>query len=178
MLNPTSRFYDDLKQYIEVTYQDNYFDNDVLVMEMNSRGMEERVAIINHNAEALSDMLYTLSAAAGIVQSCVIKEVFYPKYQNRETYKRCCRIAAADSKDPNEIGYGGLLSVSFTSLDAAKVFYSSLPCYKGPSLGTVFTLATPFTVIAFPPEKKVWAEEHHLDETLVSSGLYIGIGLT
>jgi cystathionine gamma-synthase len=66
-------------------------------------------------------------------------------------------------------GYGSLLSVTFTSLEVAKVFYSALPCYKGPSLGAVFTLAIPFTVAAFPPEKMAWVKEHHLDQTLVSS---------
>jgi len=170
MLNPSSRFFNEFKQHMQATYEDNYFDRDVLVMEVNSRGMEDRVAVINRNAEALSDMLYALSATAGIVKgNCIVKEVFYPKYQNPENYRRCCRISAAE-KSPcmfGSIGYSGLLSVSFTSLDAAKVFYSALPCYKGPSLGTVFTLATPFTAIGFPPEKMAWAKEHHLDETLV-----------
>ncbi|KAF5382260.1 hypothetical protein D9757_008937 [Collybiopsis confluens] len=162
MLNPCSRFYRDWKQYLESTYEDIYFGNDALVMEVNSRGMEERVAVMNHNAEALGDMLYAQSAAVGR-SGHIVQEVFYPKYKDRENYERCWRGDAVSFRP----GYGSLMSVSFTSLRAAKAFYSSLPCYKGPSLGAVCTLATPFTAIAFPPEKSGWAKEHDLDETLV-----------
>jgi cystathionine gamma-synthase len=69
MLNPSSRFYRDWKQHVEATYEDIYFDNDALVMEVNSRAMEERVAVMNRNAEALSDMLYARSTASGKVKS-------------------------------------------------------------------------------------------------------------
>lgn len=165
MLNPASRFYAKFKAHMDSTYEDTYFDSDVLVMEMNSRGMSERLTAINRNAEALSDMLYAQSAAAG-VEGAIIKEVFYPKYQTRDNYDRCRNNAAAEA-GLVETGYSCVLSISFTSLGTAKVFYSALPFYKGPTLGTVFTLATPFTVIAFPVEKRQWAKDHHLEESLV-----------
>ncbi|KIK57870.1 hypothetical protein GYMLUDRAFT_228442 [Collybiopsis luxurians FD-317 M1] len=167
MLNANSRFYKDWKQYLDATYEDIYFETDALVMEMNSRGMEERVAAMNRNAEALSDMFYAQSVASGNVGSGhIIKEVFYPKYQDRENYEQCWRSGTGDISSCKP-GYGSLMSVSFTSLEVAKVFYSTLPCGKGPSLGAVVTLVTPFTAIAFPPEKKAWVKEHYLDETLV-----------
>src|SRR6267154_482652 len=65
MLNPASRFYAEFKAHMTTTYEDTYFGHDALVMEVNSRGMGERVAALNRNAEALADMLYPESAAAG-----------------------------------------------------------------------------------------------------------------
>src|SRR6267154_659960 len=125
-------------------------------MEVNSRGMGERVAALNRNAEALADMLYAQSAVAG-AENAVVQEVFYPKYQSRENYDRCLNTDAAEA-GITAIGYGSLLSASFISLDAAKAFYSALKCYKGVTLGTVFTLATAFAAIAFPPEQMDWAK--------------------
>jgi len=150
---------------MEATYEDTYFDSDVLVMEMNSRGMSERLAAINSNAEAVADMLYARSVAAG-VEGAIIKEVFYPKYQARENYDRCRNIAATEA-GLMETGYSCLLSMSFVSLGTAKEFYSALQCYKGPTLGTVFTVATPFTALTFPSEKMQWAKDHYLEESLV-----------
>jgi len=165
MLNPTSRFYTEFKAHMTAIYEDTYFDHDALVMEINSRGMGERVAAINPNAEALADMLYAQSAVAG-AENAVVQEVYYPKYQSRENYDRCLNTEAAEA-GITAIGHGYLLSVSFTSLDAAKAFYSALKCYKGITVGTVYTLATPFNVIAFPPEKMAWAKNHQVEESLV-----------
>ena len=54
-------------------------------MEINSREIEERVAVTNRNAEALADMLYAQSVVAGAKENAIAQEVFYPKYQSRET---------------------------------------------------------------------------------------------
>jgi cystathionine gamma-synthase len=77
MLNPTSPFYAEFKKHLDATYEDNYFDNDALVMEVNSRGIEERVASTNCNAEALADRLYVQSAAVSGAKNIIVKEVFY-----------------------------------------------------------------------------------------------------
>lgn len=58
-----------------------------------------------------------------------------------------------------EPGYGGLFSVVFESLAAAQGFYDALDCAKGPSLGTNFTLACPYAIIAHYSELE-WAEKH------------------
>ena len=150
MLNSASPFYTEFKSHMVATYEDTYFGHDALVMEVNSRELGERVAITNRNAEALSDMLYAQSAVAG-AKNTIVQEVFYPKYQWRANYDRCLNTAAAEA-GITKIGYGCLLSVTFTSVGAAKVFFDSLHCYKGPTLGTVVTLATPFTAIAFLSE--------------------------
>ena len=166
MLNPTSPFYAEFKEHLDATYEDNYFGNDALLMEINSRGIEERIAVTNHNAEALADMLYAKSVVSG-AKNTIVQEVLYPKYQSRENYDRC-RNTTASEAGFTDVGYGGLLSVTFTSVGAAKVFYNSLQCYKGPTLGTVVTLATAFVALSFQREGQMqWAKDHNLEEALV-----------
>ena len=166
MLNPASPFYAEFKSYMVATYEDTYFGHDALVMEINSREIEERITTTNRNAEELADMLYIQSAVSG-AKNTIIQEVFYPKYQSRDNYDRCRNTAAVEAGF-TDTGYGSLLSVTFTSLGAAKVFYDSLQCYKGPTVGTVFTLATPFVALSFQGEGRMqWARDHGLEEALV-----------
>jgi cystathionine gamma-synthase len=95
-------------------------------MEINSRGMEERIASTNRNAEALADMLYMQSVVSG-AKNTIVKEVLYPKYQSRENFDRCRNIIAVEA-GLTDVGYGNVLSVTFTSLEAAEVFHDSLQC--------------------------------------------------
>ncbi|KAN0088881.1 cystathionine gamma-synthase [Tylopilus felleus] len=152
VLNPKGRHYAALKSHMD-TYEDTYFDKDALVMEYNSRDLAERVQTINANAEALCAFLRTRSAEEG-APSAVIKEVFYPKYTTPTNYLRCKRPAG---------GYGGLFSLTFTSLAASIAFYDALPCHKGPSLGTNFTLACAFALLAFHDESE-WAAQYGVEE--------------
>lgn len=121
MLNPASPFYAEFKERLVATYEDSYFGIDALVMEINSREIEERVAVTNRNAEALADMLYAQSVVAGAKENAIVQEVFYPKYQSRENYDRCLNTVTIEAGFP-DVGYGGLVSVTFTSLRAARVF--------------------------------------------------------
>lgn len=174
MLNPTSPFYAEFKKHLVATYEDNYFDNDAMVMEINSRGIEERLASTNRNAEALADMLYKQSAVSG-AKNTIVKEVFFPKYQSRENYDRCRNITAVEAGLTDVGGYGAVLSVSFTSLEAAKVFHDSLQCYKGPNFGSIITLATPFVALAFQEEGWMqWARDNDLEEALVRYWFFNG----
>jgi cystathionine gamma-synthase len=70
-------------------------------------------------------------------------------------------------------GYGGLFS--FVLKDAEKVspgYFDRLKVSKGPSLGTNFTLACPYTLLAHYDELE-WAESCGVDRFLirVSAGL-------
>ena len=166
MLNPASPFYAEFKSHMVATYEDTYFGHDALVMEINSREIEERIATTNRNAEALADVLYIQSAVSG-AKNTIIQEVFYPKYQSRDNYDRCRNTAAVEAGF-TDTGYGSLLSVTFTSLGAARVFYDSLQCYKGVTVGTAFTLASPFVALSFQGEGRMqWARDHGLEEALV-----------
>ncbi|KAJ7342803.1 pyridoxal phosphate-dependent transferase [Mycena albidolilacea] len=165
MLNPASQFYGQFKAHMEATYEDSIFDSDALVLEMNSREFVSRTAATNRNTEALADMLYSRSLAGGCNDS-IIQSVHYPKYRNRENFD-ACRNPLAVQAGLSQTGYGSLLAVTFTSLNAAKIFLSALQCYKGTTLGCVYTLALAFNALAFPPEKKKWMEDHGAEENLV-----------
>jgi cystathionine gamma-synthase len=131
-------------------------------MERNSRTFEQRIKIIDSNAEAISDFLRSQSLAGGL-PSAVINDVFYPKYQTREHYDRC-RAKNSDGKPRG--GFGGLFSLTFTSTAASRAFFDTLPSYKGPSLGTSFTLACPYTILAHYWELE-WAAKYGIEETLI-----------
>ena len=135
-------------------------------MERNSRDFKRRVRVIDGNAEAVCDFLRARSLADGAA-SPAIKEVFYPKYTTRANYD-ACRITGggADGANDKEGGFGGLFSLTFTSLAASRAFFDALPCYKGPSLGTNFTLACPFTILAHFAELE-WAAQYGVEEGLV-----------
>lgn len=158
ILNPQSRHYATLKAYLSATYEDTYFDEDAVFMERNSRNFTRRVRIIDENTLAVCEYLRSRSISGGTsLPSPAIKEVFYPKYITPENYLSC--------KLP-EGGYGGLFSLTFTSLAASLAFFDNMPFQKGPSLGTNFTLACPYTILAHYFELG-WAAEYGVEEGLV-----------
>lgn len=126
-------------------------------MERNSRDFDRRIKIIDTNAEAVCDFLHARSLA-GNHPGAVVKQVFYPKYITRQHYE-ARRIQPGG-------GFGGLFSVTFTSEEASKAFFDNLPCHKGPSLGTNFTLACPFTILAHYLELD-WAAQYGVEVGLV-----------
>lgn len=147
-------------------FDDVYFNEDAIFMERNSRDFKRRVRVIDANSEAVCDFLRSKSLAGGASpSSAVIKEVFYPKYILRENYD-VCRIKTPDAEDGKEGGFGGLFSLTFTSKAASEAFFDGLPCYKGPSLGTNFTLACPFTILAHYGELD-WAAKYGVEAGLV-----------
>lgn len=186
VLNPKAPRYAALKAAQEERYEDAYFDEDAIYMERNSRDFQARVAQENHNAEMLCDYLQTRRIpgppATGIVlpsasttldedtENFVVSEVYYPKYQTPEQYLAAARPPPADA---NGFGnYGALFSLTFSSILASRTFFDALPCYKGPSLGTNFTLACPYTILAHYTELG-WAKEWGVEKGLVriSTGL-------
>ncbi|KAK7048277.1 putative cystathionine gamma-synthase [Favolaschia claudopus] len=161
-LNPQGRHYTALRAHMDAHYEDTYFDEDAIYMERNSRDFKKRIRVIDTNAEAVCDFLRSRSVAGGAPSSAV-KEVFYPKYITRQHYDRC-RVKAEPGVQPG--GYGGLFSVTFVSLAAAAAFFDNLACYKGPSLGTNFTLACPYTILAHYGEMD-WAASFGVEKTVV-----------
>ncbi|KAF9460007.1 hypothetical protein BDZ94DRAFT_1170557, partial [Collybia nuda] len=153
-----------LKAQLESSYEDVYFDEDAIYMERNSRDFRRRIKVIDTNTEVVCDYLRSRSLVAG-APSPAIKEVFYPKYITPEHYNRC-RIQAAAPEAGVGGGFGGLFSMTFTSSAASEAFFDALPCYKGPSLGTNFTLACPFTILAHFAELD-WAAQYGVEEGLV-----------
>ncbi|KIY69232.1 PLP-dependent transferase [Cylindrobasidium torrendii FP15055 ss-10] len=155
-LNPRGRHYAALKARMQATYEDTYFDQDAIFLERNSRDSLRRIRSIDENTEAVCDYLRSRSIAGGASDG-VIKQVYYPKYTTPENYE-LCRI--------QDGGFGGLFSVTFTSLKASEAFFDALPFLKGPSLGTNFTLASPYAVLAHFAELP-WAAQYDVEEGLV-----------
>lgn len=148
ILNKTSPFYPALKQIADQAYEDLLYPADATVLAQNGRGFAARMATINSNAEALADFLKTQDK---------IKDVHYPKYSTPGSYQAIRRTGG---------GYGGLLSMTFKNAADAPVFYDRLDVAKGPSLGTDFTLACPYTILAHFNERS-FAEANDVDFNLV-----------
>jgi cystathionine gamma-synthase len=66
--------------------------------------------------------------------------VYYPKFQTPGEYRAFRKPAG---------GYGGLLSLVLKDAPAATPrFFDALRVSKGPNLGTNYTLACPYTILA------------------------------
>ncbi|GAB7337639.1 hypothetical protein MBLNU457_g2934t1 [Dothideomycetes sp. NU457] len=149
ILNPQSQYHTLLKQTLAHEYEDTLFEEDAVFLERNSRDFVSRIARINANAEAICDVLLAHHR---------IKQVNYPKHAPSRKYYDACRL-------PNG-GYGGLLSCTFFDIEDAKVFYDNMNTAKGPSLGTNFTLASPFVLLAHYGELE-WAAKYGCEENLI-----------
>ncbi|GJN89281.1 hypothetical protein Rhopal_002260-T1 [Rhodotorula paludigena] len=186
VLNPKGPHYAALKEAQEATYEDAYFDEDAIYMERNSRDFVARIAQENANAEMICDFVQTRRVpgppATGVelpadtqlaadVDNFVVREVYYPKYMTPAHYVASLRPPNPTLGMPSS-GFGALFSLTFTSILASRTFFDALPCYKGPSLGTNFTLACPYTILAHYTELE-WAKEWGVDKGLVrvSTGL-------
>ncbi|KPM40161.1 Cystathionine gamma-synthase [Neonectria ditissima] len=149
ILNPESKYYKALKAVMGEEYEDTYWPEDVIFMERNSRDFESRVVRINANSEAICDVLRTHP---------LVKRVYYPKHNPSRSHYDACRLPDG--------GYGGLLSVVFERKEQAQAFYDCMDIAKGPSLGTNFTLCSPYVVLAHYLELP-WAAQFGVDPDLV-----------
>ena len=179
MINPRGMFYSSLKRTLQSKFEDAYFGDDAVVMERNSRQFEQRIKTINENAVVLCEYLRSRSLmdtdiktmdqsmqAPGmqiVKDTRVIKHIFYPKWTTRSNYDLCRNTSALATNEPN---FGGLFSLTFTSMAASEAFFNTLRCHKGPSLGTSFTLVCPYTLLAHYFEMD-WAAKYGVEEGLV-----------
>lgn len=131
--NPHHPAYERLSDLWQNSREDQVFDGDAVALERNSCDFPERMVQINKNASVLVDYLG---------EHPQIDSVFYP---NREPQQK----ARYDSYRLEKGGYGGLFSMRVKGGEAAAArFYDALEVSKGPSLGTNFTLACPYTLLA------------------------------
>jgi cystathionine gamma-synthase len=155
ILNPQGRYYTALKKVAEVEFEDNYWAEDVIFMERNSRHFVSRIERINENAELICNILKGHP---------LVKDVFYPKYNSSRACYDACRT-------PNG-GYGGLLSFTFHKAAQAVAFFDRIETAKGPSLGTNFTLTSPYVILAHFLELD-WAAQFGVPADLIR----ISVGL-
>ncbi|KAL5323389.1 hypothetical protein ACEPPN_007924 [Leptodophora sp. 'Broadleaf-Isolate-01'] len=155
ILNPRGRYYQSLKKVAEVEYEDNCWAEDLIFMERNSRHFVSRIERINGNAELICDILRTHP---------LVQNVYYPKHNPSRQFYDACRT-------PNG-GYGGLLSFTFKKTEQAIAFYDRIETAKGPSLGTNFTLVSPYVILAHFMELE-WAAQFGVPGDLIR----ISVGL-
>lgn len=174
VLNPRSRHYKRIRFYLADNFVDDYFHEDAIVMERNSRDFAARVRKINANAVTVCELLRERSLKYAGRSSLkplpdhekfVVKEVFFPKWVTREKFDLVRRPEMNDN-------FGTLFSLTFTSSEASHAFYNALQCAKGPSLGTNFTLSCPYTILAHYHERP-WAAGYGIEEGIVR----ISVGL-
>lgn len=131
ILNPLSSWYDRLKKFFNDDYEDLFWAKDALILERNSRDFAERSAKINDTTVAAVELLRA---------SPLIDRLYYPMISDTKKYYD-------EIKTPNG-GYGGLVSFVFKDPADAVAFFNAVNLHKGPSLGTNFTLACPYAILA------------------------------
>ncbi|MCX8155840.1 MAG: PLP-dependent transferase [Verrucomicrobiae bacterium] len=138
--NPRSPFYSHLKEVLRAQHEELLWGEDALVIERQARDFPARMERHNANGLWIAEKLRAHPA---------VERVWYPKWEFAEVYESVRRPRG---------GWGSL--VTFLPRHAAQTapaIYDRLAVNKGPSLGTVFTLACPFTLLAHYTELD-WAE--------------------
>lgn len=161
VLNPTSRLYEFACTMFHLDgkwYEDLLWCEDAIFLERNSRDFISRSILVNQNTEFLLDEVILPNEGQGKL----FKKVYYPSCTSQETK---ANYEAVKAKTEGS-GYGGLFSLIFYDDEKAKVFFNSLNLCKGPSLGTNFTLACPYTILAHYQELDLVAK-YGLEKSLV-----------
>ncbi|MBN8456570.1 MAG: PLP-dependent transferase [Verrucomicrobia bacterium] len=112
---------------------------DAEVLLSNLKDYPKRNAVVNRNGEQL---------AAWLSAHPAVEQVWHPSVTCRDAYQAVMRKGG---------GFGGLLSFVLKARKKTPKVYDALPLSKGPSFGTVFTLVSPYTLLAHYNELE-WAE--------------------
>lgn len=169
VLNPASALYNDFqsslaKSQAETGVEDSFIvEQDAKQLLATSVDIESRVARVNAS---------TLVIAQRFKNHPLVKNVYYAGMnENLELYTRF--LTPSKSESDSEDRFGSLLSVVLHGgVSTAQSFYDAMTIAKGPSLGTNFTLACPYTMIAHFHELE-FVESCGVDRNLIR----ISIGL-
>ena len=147
--NPRSPLYPELKRIIQAQHEELLWPEDAAVLAQQARTFPERMRRHNDAGNLIAERLREHPA---------IERVWYPKWEFAEAYEAVRR--------PNG-GWGALVTfLPKNAIQNSPVIYDRLPFCKGPSLGTVFTLACPFTLLAHYTELE-WAESCGVSRYLI-----------
>jgi cystathionine gamma-synthase len=149
-LCPDSHMYSDLREFFENDCPDGsrLYPSDARVLARNISSFSRRMRESNTNGELLADYLMAHSA---------VDKIWYPKFTTSDLYERVKRKGG---------GYGGLISFVLKNQKKSAKFFDALKISKGPSLGTEFSLACPYTLLAHYDELE-WAEGCGVDQNLI-----------
>ncbi len=138
--NPRSALYQELKAQVRAHHEELLWEEDAAVIERQARGFPDRMRRHNENGLLIAERLRRHPA---------VERVWYPKWESSGAYDAVRRASG---------GWGALLTFLPKNAPATSPgIYDRLALCKGPSLGTVFTLACPFTLLAHYAELE-WAE--------------------
>jgi cystathionine gamma-synthase len=153
--NPRSPFYDDLKPIVRAHHEELMWGDDAMILDSQAQSFPERMRRHNQNGLLVAERLRRHPA---------VEQVWYPKWESTEAYEVVRRPSG---------GWGSLVSfLPRNAIARAPRVYDSLAFCKGPSFGTVFTLACPFTLLAHFNELE-WAESCGVSRYLIR----ISVGL-
>lgn len=149
VLNPHRPLAAGLRTALAAEYENTIWGGDALVMDAYSVDFTARMQKTNATTSALATWLREQPEVA---------EVYYPQFRDRARYDEFKRPGA---------GYSGLFSLVLKDAAATSArFFNRLEISKGPNLGTTFSLACPFTLLAHYGELD-WAEQCGVSRHLI-----------
>ncbi|MBK9138876.1 MAG: PLP-dependent transferase [Verrucomicrobia bacterium] len=138
--NPRSPLYGELKAIVRSQHEDLLWPGDAAVLEQRLHSFPHRMHRHNLNGLLVAERLRVHPA---------VERVWYPKWEFSDAYEAVRRPSG---------GWGALVTFLPRAAEVtAPRIYDRLAVCKGPSLGTTFTLACPFTLLAHYTELD-WAE--------------------
>jgi cystathionine gamma-synthase len=147
--NPRSPFHAELKAILRDQHEELLWGEDAAVLDDRARSFPHRMHRHNANGLFIAEKLRTHP---------LVERVWYPKWEFTEAYEAVRKPQG---------GWGSLVTFlpRNAALTAPRVFDALRVC-KGPSLGTVFTLACPFVLLAHYTELE-WAEACGVPRNLI-----------
>jgi cystathionine gamma-synthase len=147
--NPRSPLHGELKAIVRAQHEELLWGADAALLEQRVHAFPHRMMRHNENGLFIAERLRHHPA---------IERVWYPKWEFSDAYEAVRKPQG---------GWGSL--VTFLPKHAETTsprIYDRLEVCKGPSLGTVFTLACPFTLLAHYTELD-WAESCGVSRHLI-----------
>ncbi|MDC0289374.1 PLP-dependent transferase [Akkermansiaceae bacterium] len=140
-LNENSPWVTEFRDYLSTATKGGslLYKGDCKALISNMKDYPERVRRSNENGELVADYL---------AEHPAVGRVWYPKFVTPHEYQLIRR---------NSGGYGGLISFTLKQPRKMPRVYDALELCKGPSLGTEFSIACPYTMLAHYFELD-WAE--------------------
>ena len=148
VINPKSPLAESLKSAVENIHKPTLYKDDAIILAQNISDWEQRMEQINKTTARLVKYLRNHSAIETV------------HYADSDIYNKYAEHG------------GGLFSVELKNPDNAPDFYDRLNICKGPGLGTNFTLACPYTLLAHYQELE-WADQYGISPHLIR----VSIGL-